>query len=185
MSKPATKEQLQKRREHPPQWYIDQIVDLMCRGSWIRGLSRRQLAEKWGVGESTVATWAQFASKIVKAGTDEEVREEIKTTSIEQLQIFAAQSARARRFGEAAKTVRILNEVTGAINGGIGPVNVSIKLDVGGRDVEVTRGQFEEAWRHLVESWHRAAKAELSPEVAARLIARAGEEFKQLAEAET
>ncbi len=132
MSKHANgRKTLTGAEKRKPDWYIDQIVDRMCRGNWIRGATRRQLAAEWGIPESTVANYSTTASKIVKAGTDDEVREEIKATSIEKLGIIAAKAEKKERFAEATKSLRVMNELTGSIQSG-GPM-VVVNVEVAGQ----------------------------------------------------
>lgn len=145
-----------------PRWFIEQIADLMVRGAWISGRSRKKLAQEWGVPVSTVANYAAEASRLVHAAGGDELREEIKTVSLERLQTLSIKAEQAQRYGDAVRAVRVANEIAGTIQ-----PSSTTEVKVFGWSVGVAPNQMREAVVILLDEIQAA-----SPEVAAKVLGR-------------
>lgn len=99
-----------------PDWCVAHIADLMRRGAWVTGHSRRQLAAEWAVPVSTIANYAARATKEVAGETTDDMREEIRVATIERLQTVAAKAEMAGQFQAVVNSLRVLSEVAGVVS---------------------------------------------------------------------
>lgn len=91
---------------------VQVIAELMARNEWHRGKTGRELAEEWGLRETTVKRDAAVASTLVKQTySDEELRAHVS----EFLSRNAGLAQIDRQYGAAAQSLRTLLEARGML----------------------------------------------------------------------
>lgn len=92
--------------------HIDRIADAMARGAWITGASARAYAKEHGVNLDTVRGWSSTASRIVRAGTNEE-RAELTTSTLAKLEVMAARAQAAGDIKAGVAALSLLSDIAG------------------------------------------------------------------------
>lgn len=150
-----------------PRWFIEQIADLMVRGAWISGRSRKKLAQEWGVPVSTVANYAAEASKLVHNASSDDLRDELKATSLERLQTLSLKAEQAGRHGDAVRALRVVGEMTGLIS--TKPNAPLVVVNMGGKPERIDASEVA----RFAERAH-AFMAERHPELVAEFLEYVG-----------
>ncbi len=112
--------------------HIDRIADAMARGAWITGASARAYAKEHGVNLDTVRGWSSTASRIVRAGTNEE-RAELTASTLAKLEVMAARAQAAGDIKAGVAALNLLSDIAGLkitkvelTGAGGGPVKVEV-----------------------------------------------------------
>jgi len=92
--------------------HIDRIADAMARGAWITGASARAYAKEHGVNLDTVRGWSSTASRIVRAGTNEE-RAELTASTLAKLEVMAARAQAAGDIKAGVAALNLLSDIAG------------------------------------------------------------------------
>lgn len=127
---------------------VRRCVELMTSGAWVRGVTHRDVAKKFGVAESTAKDWATNASRIVRYAVEGDIEE----TRARMLATLDSIIAKAMRVDLKAAVSAIAEQ---AKLQGIG----STKFDV----------THHGAIASMTPEQHRAELAKLQAEIGAEL----------------
>lgn len=73
---------------------VEQVVDLMCRGQWLAGVSHKMLAQQWGCTPDNVRKVSAEASRVIRSWLRDtpEAKEEARAMLLQNFEVIRAKA---------------------------------------------------------------------------------------------